>query len=698
MKNSLSRRSFIASAAVSMIPPALAAAQPNSGGLLSLLAGEQQPTQAAWRDAGVIDLSRSPFAKLKPVPVRAVVIQDGFWSRRRNTNLTSSIPSMRDELVAHGRMDNFLRLVGKSSAPQIGPVYSDSDIYKWTEAVGFALQTSDQPHLRKTTDAMISQVVAIQEPDGYLNTYFDGEKKPLRMLYNTQTYGHELYNIGHMLQGAIAYYRGTGDRTLLDAGIRFVDRFLLPNFGPGSDRKAIVSGHPEIEMALIELYRVTGKREYVDLAGYILHGDARISLRPQQITYMFCGIPFTSRTRLEGHAVRAMYACCGATDYYLETGDPAYWKTLNALWNDLTTHKLYVTGGVGAREAGEAFGDAYELPNSRAYGESCAAIGNMMWNWRMLAASGEARFADEIERALYNGINSGMSLDGKTYCYRNPLAFDPASDASDRHTEEGDIPEEGDIRNPWYDTTCCPPNLERTFASLPGYFYSTASDGVYVHLYDNSEMNWRLPDGNGLSIQQKTSYPWNGEVKITVNPATPAEFTVYVRIPGWSQHSIVKVNGKEVSGARPGEYLPIRRRWSANDSIELSFDMTTRLLESNPAVAEDRGRVAFQRGPIVFCMERLDQTKQDQDLDLSNYAVDLRATTTARFDPQLLDGVMVLEHPGTISLPANQKLYFAANDAAKAQELPVTVKLIPYYAWANRAPAAMQVWIPFRRV
>jgi len=696
MKNSLSRRSFIASAAVSMIPPALAAAQPKTGELFSLLAGEPQPSQATWRDAGVIDLSRSPFAKLKPVPVRAVTIQDGFWSRRRNTNLTASIPSMRDELIAHGRMDNFLRLAGKSSAPQLGPVYSDSDIYKWTEAVGFALQTSDQPQLRKTTDAMIGEVVAIQEPNGYLNTYFNGDKKPLRMLPETQTYGHELYNIGHMLQGAIAYYRATGDRTLLDAGIRFVDRFLLPNFGPGSDRKAIVSGHPEIEMALIELYRTTGKREYVDLAGYILHGDARISLRPQQTTYMFCGIPFTSRTRLEGHAVRAMYACCGATDYYLETGDPAYWKTLNALWDDLTTHKLYVTGGVGARETGEAFGDPYELPNSRAYGESCAAIGNMMWNWRMLAASGEARFADEIERALYNGINSGMSLDGKTYCYRNPLAFDPAGNSVDRHSPEGDI------RNPWYDTTCCPPNLERTFASLPGYFYSTSFDGVYVHLYDNSQMRWRLQDGNGLSIRQKTGYPsgypWTGKVEITVSPAAPAEFTVYVRIPGWSQHSSVKVNGKEVSGARPGEYLPIRRRWSANNSIELNFDMKTRLLESNPAVAEDRGRVAFQRGPIVFCMERLDQVSQRLDLNLSSYSVDLHASTTARFDPELLDGVMVLEHPGAISLSEDQRLYFAVNDAAKVEEISTTVKLIPYYAWANRAPVAMQVWIPYRRV
>jgi DUF1680 family protein len=696
MKHRISRRKFIASAAVSMVTPALAGAQPKTGGLLSLFADEPEPAstpQAAWKEAGVIDLSRSPFAKLKTVPVRAVVLKDGFWSQRRKTNVASSIPSMHDELLAHGRMDNFLRLEAKSSAPQKGPVYSDSDIYKWTEAAGFVLQTSDQPHLKSTTDAMIRDVVAAQEPDGYLNTYYVADKKSQRMLYETQEVGHELYNIGHMLQGAIAYYRATGDRTLLEAGIRFIDQFLLPNYGPGKDQKAIVSGHPEIEMALIELYRTTGNHKYVDLAGYILHGDDRIPLRPQQITYMFCGIPFTSRTRLEGHAVRAMYACCGATDYYLETGDQSYWNTLNALWEDLTAHQLYVTGGVGAREAGEAFGDAYELPNARAYGESCAAIGNMMWNWRMLAASGEARFTDVIERALYNGINSGMSLDGKTYCYRNPLAFDPAGNSSDRHAPEGKI------RNPWYDTTCCPPNLERTFASLPGYFYSTSSDGVYVHLYDNSEMNWRLHDGNELKIQQETNYPWSGKVKMIVSPAAPSEFVVYVRIPGWSAKSEVKVNGTEINDVRPGEYLAIRRRWSANDKIEMNFDMTTQLLKANPAVSEDWGRVAFQRGPIVFCMEHLDQIDRKQGMNLAGYAVRLGASTASRFDPNLLDGVMVLDHPGHISRsPADKGLYYSADETDKAPEVPTMLRLIPYYAWANRGPAAMQVWIPYSHV
>jgi DUF1680 family protein len=695
MKDGLSRRRFLASAAASMIPPAVVSAQMNATHLLAAMAGGRSTESKTssgtdWKNAGVIDLSKSPHAKLKAVPIRAVVIREGFWSQRRKTNLLSSIPSMHDELLEHGRMDNYLRLLGKSSQPQKGPVYSDSDIYKWTEAVGFQLQIADEPELRKTTDAMIRDVVGIQEPTGYLNTYYYGDKKPLRMRYDTQTTGHELYCIGHMLQAAIAYYRATGDRTLLDAGIRFVDDFLIPGYGPAAAQKAIVAGHPEIEMALIELSRTTGNPKYIDLAGYILHGDDRIPLKPQQIVYMYCGIPFTSRTKLEGHAVRAMYACCGATDYYLETGDQAYWKTLNVLWNDLTAHQLYVNGGVGARSAGEAFGDQYELPNAQAYGESCAAIGNMMWNWRMLAASGDAKFTDVIERALYNGINSGMSLDGKTYCYRNPLAFDPEGESRDENLVEGKI------RNAWYDTTCCPPNLERTFASLSGYFYSTSDSGVYVHLYDNSEMNWHLQDGTGLKVQQETNYPWSGDIKISVSPAIPKEFVMYVRIPGWSTKSVVKVNGKEIAGAKPGEYLAISRRWAENDAIELNFDMTTHLLKANPAVTEDRGRVAFQRGPIVFCMEHLDQAEHSLGMNLAGYSVLLDGETKAQFEPHLLDGVMVLTHPATISKTATDTtLYFSAS-TPKAPESPTTVRLIPYYAWANREAASMQVWIPYK--
>ena len=444
-KQKLSRRKFVSTAvsasAISILPHVHKLVPEPADSYAAFDRGQNSAalTTTPWRDQGILNLAKSSHAKLRSVPVHAVTIQAGFWSPRRETNVNASIPSMGKLLEINGRMENFLRLTGKSAAPQRGPVYSDSDMYKWIEAAGFALQSDDQPELRSVVDKDIREVVAAQQSDGYLNTYYVLDRASQRMEPKTQQWGHELYNIGHLLQGAIAYYRATGDRTLLDAGIRFVNQFLLPNFGPSADKKPLFSGHPEMELALIELYRLTGDPRHLELARYLLAGDSRIEFKHENYVYHFCGIPFRSRTHLEGHAVRAMYACCGATDYYLETGDQTYWKTLNVLWKDLVSAQMYVTGGVGARSDGEAFGDSYELPNARAYGESCAAIGNMMWNWRMLAATGEAKYADVIERALYNGINSGMSLNGTLYCYRNPLAFDPSN---------GDK-----IRNEWYDTT-----------------------------------------------------------------------------------------------------------------------------------------------------------------------------------------------------------------------------------------------------
>src|SRR5580765_1238173 len=413
MKREMSRRQFVTSAAAVAASSSLPARKAIAAIVSDARAGTAQSEVAltdkpGWRDQGVENLAKSPHAKLRNIPVRAVTIESGFWGTRREINVNASIPTMHDLLEANGRMTNFLRLVGKSDVAQRGPVFSDSDVYKWTEAVGFVLQSGDRPELRVMVEKMTAEVVAVQEPSGYLNTYYVDDRKSQRMLTQTQTTGHELYNIGHMLQGAIAYYRATGDRTLLDAGIRFVNDFLMPGYGP-APKQPIVSGHPEIELSVIELYRITGDKRQLDLAGYILQGDERLQLPEQRTIYMFSGTPFTARTKLEGHAVRAMYACCGATDYYMETGDPVYWKTLNTLWDDMTSTKMYVTGGVGSRSEGEAFGNAYELPNDRAYGESCAAIGNMMWNWRMLAATGDAKFTDVIERALYNGINSGMS-------------------------------------------------------------------------------------------------------------------------------------------------------------------------------------------------------------------------------------------------------------------------------------------------
>jgi len=678
-ESQISRRRFVGSAASAVAASSLAA-----HGLFATSLFGPASSGANWQDEGVLYLDKSPYAKLRNVPVHAVTVTDGFWGARRQTNVDSSIPSMEKLLEANGRMDNFLRLVGQSSAPQKGPVYSDSDVYKWTEAAGFALQSGDRPELHALANKIIKEVVAVQEPSGYLNTYYVGDKAKDRMQPEVQRWGHELYNIGHMMQGAIAFYRATGDRTLLDAATRFADGYLLANFGPAPDKKPVFSGHPEIEMALVELYRTTGEKRYLDFAGYVLQGDNRIKVQKYGYVYHFCGIPFTTRTHLEGHAVRAMYACCGATDYYLETGDQAYLKTLNTLWEDLVNRQMYVTGGVGARSQGEAFGEPYELPNFTAYGESCAAIGNMMWNWRMLAATGEAKYADVIERALYNGINSGMSLDGTLYCYRNPLGFDPSN---------GDK-----IRNPWYDTTCCPPNLERTFASLPGYFYSTSKDGLYVHLYDNSKLDWHLEDGTALQVTQKTNYPWEGNVDIAVSPAKPSEFTVFLRVPGWSDGAQVTVNGQAASGATPGQYLAVRRRWAPGDSISVKFSMTPQIIAANPRVVDDFGRAAVQRGPLVYCLEQLDQP---DGVNLFDVRLDTRQSSpkfATEFQKDLLGGIVVIKHLGAVNDQAssNTELYErlpAKLPAVRATEL----RFIPYYAWANRAATPMQVWTPILR-
>lgn len=689
-KKEISRRQFVATGAVaamfSKLPGMRNPGWPDRGRSDSGDQGDGAPVpdDGSWRNEGVENLAKSPYAKLHNIPVQAVTIPSGFWAWRREVNVTKSIPSMYKLLEANGRLNNFRRLTGKSTEPQRGPVYSDSDIYKWTEAVGFALQSGNSPDIRLLAEAAIADVVAAQQRDGYLNTYFVGEKAAQRMSTQVQTTGHELYCIGHLLQGAIAYYRATGERKLLDAGIRFVDDFLLPNYGP-APKKPIVSGHPEIEMALIELYRMTGDKRQLELAGYILGGDARISLPQYRTIYMFCGTPFTARTKLEGHAVRAMYACCGSTDYYLETGDEAYWRTLNLLWDDMTRTKMYVTGGVGSRSDGEAFGDAYELPNYLAYGESCAAIGNFMWNWRMLAATGDAKFTDVMERALYNGINSGMSLDGTLYCYRNPLAFDPTTGEK--------------IRNPWYDTTCCPPNLERTFAALPGYFYSTSKDGLYLHFYGNSELNWHLESGLGLKVVQKTEYPWDGNVEISIAPAQPAEFVLYLRVPGWAEHASISVNGQALNAVKPGAYLAIERRWSVGDLIQAKFDMTPQILEANPKVVDDLGRVAVQRGPLVYCLEELDQRAGTV---LTDAAIDLGGAAQSRFGNEfrsdLFGGAALLRHDGVAFERdrGNGALYPRySGEPLKTKKVPLT--FVPYYAWSNRQPSAMEVWTPFVR-
>ncbi len=648
-----------------------------------------QPGDESWRDQGVIRLDKSPYAKLHTVPVRAVTISEGFWAQRRRVALEKSLPSAQQELEANGYIDNFRRLSEGKDVPRKGPVFTDSDPYKWIEAVGLFLQSGDQPKLRAQADAYIDLIRSVQEPSGYLNTYWVGDRANLRLLPGTMDTGHELYCLGHMLQAALAYYRATGDTKLLDVGKKYVE-FLLTNYGP--DKKPLLAGHPEIEMSLIELYRTTGDRRYLDLAGYILNGDPRIVRRPDRVVYTFSGIPFTERTKIQGHAVRSMYASCGATDYYLETGDQKYWQTLNHLWQDMVSSKMYITGGLGARWEGESFGDAYELPNARAYAETCAAIGSLMWNWRMLAGSADARFTDVMERQLYNAINVGMSLDGTTYCYYNPMEFTGHADPN-RHSKDGSV------RNPWYDVFCCPPNIERTMGALPGYFYSTSKDGLYVNLYGSSSLDWHLEDGSGLKVEQKTNYPWEGTVDFVVSPAQPSDFTLYMRIPGWTSSAKLSVNGEPWKGAvKPGAYASLRRHWNAGDRVRLEFDMTPQLIRSNPQVMENAGKVAMQRGPLIYTAEQLDQPGDASVFDVALLAG--RNPTTdfkVEFRPDLLGGVTVLRHRGVMlgSSAAGDALYSPLGSETRKLGAEVDLTFIPYYAWANRQPSAMRVWIPY---
>jgi DUF1680 family protein len=652
-----------------------------------LLSAQTSPND--WKSQGVVYVAHSPYAKLHSVPVSAVKMGDGFWAARRRVNAEQSIPTLLVELEQHGVVDNFLRLEGKKNVPRRGPLYTDSDIYKWMEAAAFVLQSGgvaggdpaggSQAKLRGEFDRLTDIILAAQEPSGYLNTYWVEDRAPKR--FTEMQRSHELYCIGHLLQAAIAYYRATGNRKLLDGGIRFAN-YMVENFGP--QKRPALTGHPEFEMALVELYRTTGDRRYLDFAGYLLSGveGERLHLKDYEIQYMFSGKPFTSRTEFEGHAVRAMYASCGATDYYMETGDAAYLKTLETLWRDLVNHKMYITGGVGSRESGEAFGEAYELPNAQAYGESCAAIGSMMWNWRMLLALGEARFADVIERALYNGINSGMSLSGTLYCYRNPLESSGEK-----------------IRNEWYDTTCCPPNIERIFASLPGYLYSTSPQGAYVNLFHNSELDWHLEDGTGIKIAQQTEYPWKGAVELTVDPARAAEFSVFVRIPGWSDGTTVGVKVPEPFSSRhdqpkAGEYYEMHRRWEPGDKVSIDIAISPRLVRANPLVRENAGRLAVERGPLVYCMEQPDQP--GFNLFDASLLIDGTGFVSA-YRSDLLGGVVTLKHHGSVvDQPfRNEPLYRSFRENLDRPGKEVALTFIPYYAWANRESSNMEVWVPY---
>ncbi|MBV9302517.1 MAG: glycoside hydrolase family 127 protein [Acidobacteriaceae bacterium] len=637
---------------------------------------------ADWKNEGVIYLDHSLNARLHTVPISAVHLGDGFWSVRRKVTVERSLPTMLDLLEEHGVVDNFRRLSGRKNVPRKGPLYTDSDLYKWIEAASWAIASNetsdvDRHKLLGQIESLISDIIAAQEPDGYLNTYYVGDKAHLR--FTELTRSHEDYCLGHLIQAAIAYYRATGNPTLLNAAIKFAD-YVVDNFGP--TKRPFLTGHPELEMALVELYRTTGEAKYLDFVRYIFSGVERdrLKLKDSEIRYMFSGKPFTSRTEFEGHAVRALYAASGATDYFAEAGDPAFKRTLDLLWTDLTARKMYITGGVGSRASYEGFGDPYDLPSADAYAETCAAVANVMWNFRLLALTGDARYADVLERTLYNGANSGMSLSGTLYCYRNPLATNGEK-----------------IRNPWYETTCCPPNIERLLESLPGYFYFISRDGVYVNLYHNSELDWHLEDKTGLKITQATNYPWTGDIKLTVNPERASNFTVYLRWPAWASSADVQVNGQpfQTADLKHGSFIPITRRWSPGDTVALSLPLQPVPTVANPRVADLYGRVAMQRGPLVYALEQMDQG----GVSLGDLFIRANGPASAEARKDLLGGVTTLKVSGSAAEKSlgEESLYEPLATALNRSKRPITLTFIPYYAIANREPTPIEVWVPLSR-
>jgi len=616
--------------------------------------------------AAIVDTSKSPYARLYPVSIKDVHLEDDFWAPKLKIIREITIPSQYKLLEDTGRIFNFRRASGKEKGRYQGLFFNDSDVYKWLEAAAFSYAYNPDQSLLHKTRKLIDEIAAAQDEDGYLNTYFTFEMRDER--WKNLRDMHELYCAGHLIQAAIAFYRATGERKLLNVACRLADH-IANIFGP--DKRLGVPGHPEIEMALVELYRTTGRREYLELASFFIdnRGKGIIGGSLFHIDHK----PFRELDEVVGHAVRALYLNCGATDIYLETGDQTLFATLMRLWRNMAEKKMYVTGGVGARYRGEAFGDDYELPNVRAYAETCAAIANFMWNWRMLLATGEGAFTDIMELTLYNGILSGLSLDGEHYFYVNPLA------------DRG-----GHRRREWFRCACCPPNIARLLASLPGYFYSTSKDGIWVHLYAKNVAKIRLGESL-VTLTQNTNYPWNGEVEITIDPEEKSVFSLYLRIPGWCRKANIKVNGENLEiGVQPGKYFEINRLWKKGDKVHLSLEMTIERIVSHPHVIENNDRVALKRGPIVYCLEKAD----NPEFDVWDMLLPDDARLNAEWMPNMLGGVMVIRGEAlAIDTEKFEGTLYLSKTDVRYKFRRVKFTAIPYYAWANREEGPMIVWI-----
>jgi DUF1680 family protein len=628
---------------------------------------------------------------IQPVPFTAVHLDDVFWSPRIETNRLVTIPYAFRQCQASGRMNNFERaaavLRGEKVADRKLPgfPFDDTDPYKVLEGASYALAVRPDAKMSAYLDSLIALFAAAQEPDGYLYTTrtidpehpnnWDGPQRWLK----EPDQSHELYNAGHLFEAAVAHYQATGKTNLLNIALKEAN-LIVNTFGPATNQLHLWPGHEIIEMALAKLYRVTGDQRYLILAKYFIDIRGR---QPGGDDYHQSRIPPTEQTEAVGHAVRAGYLYCGMTDVAALTGDPRYVRAIDAIWENVVGRKLYITGGIGARAKGEAFGDDYELPNLTAYNETCAAVANVYWNHRLFLLHGDAKYVDVLERTLYNGLLSGISLNGTNFFYPNPLESDGSYQ-----------------RSPWFGCACCPGNLTRFLASVPGYVYAQSNWTIYVNLYAAGTAELTLPNGHTAKITQETRYPWDGAVKMTVGSdgLKGGNVTLKMRIPGWARNeatpgglykfadSIVepvalRINGQDTPFRLDHGYASLTRKWESGDVVELDLPLRMRRVAANENVVAVRDRIALQRGPVVYCLESADNPK---GMVRKVFLPDAQPITT-RFDPALLGGVQVIEGKG---------FSVSTNEYHHTIKSLYEFRAVPYYAWANRGPGEMTVWIP----
>jgi len=630
---------------------------------------------------------------IRPAAFTQVQVHDVFWAPRLETNRTVTVPFALKKNEETGRVNNFRKAAGLMKGPHQGKRYNDSDVFKVMEGASYTLMLQPDTQLKKELDNLIMIIGTAQEPDGYLyTTRTIDPKNPApgagRERWSNLRVSHELYNVGHMYEAAVAHFLATGERSFLNIAVKNAD-LLVRTFGPA--KKRAFPGHQEIEIGLSKLYRVTGNRAYLDLAkfflderGHYFGGEKHDPKDPFSVydsdEYMQNHKPVVEQDEAVGHAVRAMYMYAGMADVAALGGYPDYVKAIDRLWQNVVGKKMYLTGGVGARDTSEAFCSAYELPNASAYTETCAAIGNALWQQRLFLLHGDAKYVDVLERVMYNGLISGVSLDGMSFFYQNPL------ESAGKY-----------VRSAWFEVACCPPNITRFLPSVPGYVYATRDDVLYVNLFIGNAAMVDMK-GQKIGLKQETRYPWDGVVKLTVEPEKPAEFSVYVRIPGWAMNQAVpsdlykfldkddekptlKVNGSVVALDLDKGYARVKRRWKKGDVIELVLPMPVRRVVAHAAVKDDVDKVALQRGPIVFCAEGPDNGGRALNLILPD-----DGKISAEFRPDLLKGVVVLRGKALAAASS------AAGKVSSTKEQDFLA--IPYYAWANRGAGEMKVWFP----